>query len=107
MAGMYTLMAFIVAQRRHEVGLRCALGAQPGRLVMGIFGRALVPLVIGASAGCLVALLIDSSVQVEEVGGLTRERFGRHAQWFEEPGNVGEPCRLRRQLPQRPPHQPR
>ena len=69
MAGMYTLLAFIVAQRWREIGLRCALGAQPGRLVTGIFGRALVPLVIGASAGCLVALLIDSSIQVEEVGG--------------------------------------
>jgi putative ABC transport system permease protein len=69
MAGMYTLMAFIVAQRRREVGLRYALGAQPGRLVMGIFGRALVPLVIGASLGCVLALLIDSSIQVEEVGG--------------------------------------
>ena len=69
MAGMYTLMAFIVAQRWREIGLRCALGAQPGRLVMGIFGRSLVPLVIGAIAGCLVALLIDSSIQVEEVGG--------------------------------------
>ena len=69
MAGMYTLLAFIVAQRWREIGVRCALGAQPGRLVTGIFGRALVPLVIGASAGCLVALLIDSSIQVEEVGG--------------------------------------
>ena len=69
MAGMYTLLAFIVAQRWREIGLRCALGARPGRLVTGIFGRALVPLVIGASAGCLVALLIDSSIQVEEVGG--------------------------------------
>ena len=69
MAGMYTLLAFIVAQRWREIGLRCALGAQPGRLVTGIFGRALVPLVIGASAGCLVAFVIDSSIQVEEVGG--------------------------------------
>ena len=71
MAGIYTLMAFIVAQRRREVGLRCALGAQPARLVLGIFGRSLVPLAIGASAGCLLALLIDASVQVEDVGGVT------------------------------------
>ena len=71
MAGMYTLMAFIVAERRREVGLRCALGAQPGRLLMGIFGRSLVPLVIGASVGCLMAQLIGSSIQVEEVGGQT------------------------------------
>ena len=73
MAGMYTLMAFIVAQRWREVGLRRALGAPPGRLVMGIFGRSLVPLVIGASAGCLLALMIDSSVPVEEVGGQSIE----------------------------------
>ena len=45
--------------------------AQPGRLVTGIFGRALVPLAIGASVGCLLAFLIDSSIQVEEVGGLS------------------------------------
>ena len=69
MAGMYTLMAFIVAQRWREVGLRCALGAQPGRLVIGIFGRSLVPLAIGASAGCVLAFAIDSSIRVEEVGG--------------------------------------
>jgi putative ABC transport system permease protein len=70
MAGMYTLMAFIVSQRWREVGVRCALGAQPRRLVTDIFGRSLVPLVIGASLGCLMALLLDSSIQVEDVGGL-------------------------------------
>ena len=49
--------------------MRCALGAQPGRLVIGIFGRSLVPLAIGASAGCVLAFAIDSSIRVEEVGG--------------------------------------
>jgi putative ABC transport system permease protein len=71
MAGMYTLTAFIVAQRWREVGVRCALGAQPRRLVTELFGRSLMPLVIGAIVGCLMALLIDSSVQVEDVGGLS------------------------------------
>jgi putative ABC transport system permease protein len=70
MAGMYTLMAFIVSQRWREVGVRCALGAQPRRLVTDIFGGSLVPLVIGASLGCLMALLLDSSIHVEDVGGL-------------------------------------
>ena len=70
-AGLYTLMAFIVAQRWREVGVRCALGASPGRLVTEIFGRSLVPLVIGATVGCLMAFVIDSSVQVEDVGGLS------------------------------------
>ena len=30
-----------------------------------------MPLVIGASVGCLMALRIDSSIQVEDVGGLS------------------------------------
>ncbi len=69
MAGIYTLMAFTVAQRWREIGLRSALGAQPRRLVAEIFGRALVPVVAGAVVGGLVALLIDSSVQLTQVGG--------------------------------------
>lgn len=71
MAGLYTLMAFVVAQRRREIGVRCALGASPGRLMTDIFGRSLVPLAIGASVGSLLAFAINASVQVEDVGGLT------------------------------------
>lgn len=70
-AGLYTLMAFIVAQRWREIGVRCALGASPGRLVTDIFGRSLVPLAIGASVGSLLAFVINASVQVEDVGGLS------------------------------------
>jgi putative ABC transport system permease protein len=70
-AGLYTLMAFIVAQRWREIGVRCALGASPRRLVTDIFGRSLVPLAIGASVGSLLAFVINASVQVEDVGGLS------------------------------------
>lgn len=70
MAGMYALTAFIVAQRWREVGVRYALGARPGQLLLGIFGRSLVPLAIGGIVGCLLAFLIESSIQVEDVGGL-------------------------------------
>jgi putative ABC transport system permease protein len=69
MAGIYTLMAFIVARRWREIGLRSALGAQPSRLVVGIFGRAAVPLIIGAIVGCALALFIESSLPIEEAGG--------------------------------------
>jgi len=68
-AGLYTLIAFIVAQRWREIGLRAALGAQPRRIILGIFGRAIVPLVIGAIAGCIGALLLDSSLPIAEAGG--------------------------------------
>ena len=69
MAGMYTLMAFIVAQRWREIGVRSALGAQPSRLIVGIFGRALVPLMIGAVVGCAVALRLHSWIPIDEAGG--------------------------------------
>lgn len=68
-ADNYTLMAFTVAQRWREVGLRSTLGAQQRVLVMDIFGRALVPLVAGAVVGGLVAWLIDSKVELTQVGG--------------------------------------
>jgi putative ABC transport system permease protein len=69
MAGLYTLMTFIVAQRRREIGVRLALGAQPRRLLGGIFGRALVPLTIGASVGCALALRLHSWLPIAEAGG--------------------------------------
>ena len=69
MAGIYTLMAFIVAQRWREIGVRSALGAQPRRLLIGIFGRAAVPLLIGAIAGCAIALRVHSSLPIAEAGG--------------------------------------
>ena len=69
MAGNYTLMAFTVAQRWREIGLRSALGAPRRVLVTEIFGRALVPVVAGAVVGGLVALLIDSKVELTQVGG--------------------------------------
>lgn len=69
MAGIYTLMAFIVAQRWREIGVRAALGAQPRRLLMGIFGRAAVPLLIGAMAGCAIAIRLHSYLPIVEAGG--------------------------------------
>lgn len=59
-AGLYTLMTFIVAQRWREIGVRLALGAQPRRLLGGMFGRALVPLTLGAVVGCAMALRLHS-----------------------------------------------
>ena len=62
-------MTFIVAQRWREIGVRLALGAQPRRLLAGIFGRALVPLTLGASVGCAAALRLHSWLPIAEAGG--------------------------------------
>jgi hypothetical protein len=58
-AGIYTLMAFAVVQRRREIGIRSALGASPLRLVLGIFRQVLIPVSVGVALGGLTALLLD------------------------------------------------
>jgi ABC-type antimicrobial peptide transport system permease subunit len=69
MAGTYTLMTFIVSQRWREIGVRTALGAQPRRLLAGIFGRAAAPLLMGAAVGCLLAIRLNTWLPIAAAGG--------------------------------------
>ena len=58
-AGVYALMSFTVSQRRKEIGIRAALGADPQRILRSIFARAAVQLGCGIAAGIAAAVLID------------------------------------------------
>lgn len=58
-AGIYALMSFTVARRRKEIGIRAALGADPRRLLTGIFSRAAWQLGLGAALGMVGALAIE------------------------------------------------
>jgi putative ABC transport system permease protein len=69
-AGLYALTAFTVAQRRREIGIRSALGAQPGHLVAAVFKRAFLQIGAGSAAGMLAAYLVGRYVPIEQVGGL-------------------------------------
>jgi len=54
--GIYGVVAYSVAQRRQDIGIRIALGAQPGE-VNGLFmQQALVPVGIGMALGLVAAL---------------------------------------------------
>jgi predicted permease len=54
--GLYGVVAFAVAQRTREVGIRVALGAHPGEIV-GLFLRQALPIVLtGAALGTAAAL---------------------------------------------------
>jgi hypothetical protein len=61
-AGIHTLVAFAVAQRRREIGIRSALGAAPTRLLSDVFRRDLFPVVAGAVVGALLAIPVDKLI---------------------------------------------
>jgi putative ABC transport system permease protein len=58
-AGIYALMSITVSQRRKEIGIRTALGADPKRIVASIFSRALGQLAVGAALGMAAAVAIE------------------------------------------------
>ena len=68
-AGIYALMSVTVEQRRREIGIRTALGADPRRLLATIFARALAQLGIGAGVGMGVALLLETASTGELMAG--------------------------------------
>jgi putative ABC transport system permease protein len=69
-AGLYALMAFTVAQRRREIGIRSALGAQPGHLLTAVFRRAFWQIGAGSAVGMIAAYLAGRFVPIEQIGGL-------------------------------------
>jgi predicted permease len=55
-AGIYGLLAYAVAQRRREIGIRMALGAQPGQIGRMIGLQAILMAAVGAALGIAAAL---------------------------------------------------
>lgn len=59
LAGVYAVMSYSVARRRHEMGVRAALGARPGNLLAlvlrGSFRLALFGLILGLPAAFAVS----------------------------------------------------
>lgn len=68
-AGMYALMSFTVNQRRREIGLRSALGAQPLQLLAGAFRKPVRQIAAGAAMGLLAAYLVGRVIPIEDLGG--------------------------------------
>ena len=56
--GIHSLMSFTVARRTREIGIRAALGASPGRIVRGIFSRAMLQISAGVVVGSGLAALL-------------------------------------------------
>jgi putative ABC transport system permease protein len=61
--GVYGVMAYSVAQRTREIGIRMALGAEGKDLLKLIVGQGLTLVVIGAGVGLLLSLAFTRLLQ--------------------------------------------
>lgn len=66
--GLYGVMAFVVARRKKELGIRLALGAQPGFVVWLVMREVLLLLAIGLAVGIPSALLLGRYVAAQLYG---------------------------------------
>lgn len=57
-AGLYGVLAYSVSQRTREIGVRVALGAEPGQLVRGVIRDALLLVLPGIGIGLIGSLAI-------------------------------------------------
>jgi putative ABC transport system permease protein len=61
-AGLYGVMAYLVAERTREIGVRMALGATPRQVVAMVLGQAGTMITIGVGIGVAGALLMSRAL---------------------------------------------
>jgi predicted permease len=62
--GLYSVMAYSVAQRSQEIGVRMALGAQPGHVLRMVVRQGLALAMAGLACGVLVAVAMARVVSL-------------------------------------------
>ena len=61
--GIYAVISYSVGQRRHEIGIRMALGASPGRLRTGILRQTISLAAIGLMTGTVASGLLTQTMK--------------------------------------------
>lgn len=63
MAGVFGVLAYSVAQRTQEIGVRVALGATPGGILKMVLGQGMVTVAIGLAIGLAGSLLLTRTMR--------------------------------------------
>jgi len=66
--GLYGVMAYTVAQRRREIGIRMALGAEPRKVIWMVMREVLLLVAIGVGAGVPASLALMRAVESQLYG---------------------------------------
>jgi putative ABC transport system permease protein len=61
-SGIGGMMALSVGERKHEIGVRLALGATPGRVIVAMMGQVLALIFAGLGSGFAIAWLMSASM---------------------------------------------
>jgi ABC-type antimicrobial peptide transport system permease subunit len=61
--GLYAVMNYSILQRRQEIGVRIALGADPGRIVRSLMKDAGALVFLGTAAGILIAAIATRALK--------------------------------------------
>jgi putative ABC transport system permease protein len=73
--GMYGLLAYLVGQRTHEIGIRMALGARRGEILRMIIRNTMLPIMAGIAIGFTLSLGLPSLFAASFTG------YHVHAAW--------------------------
>jgi putative ABC transport system permease protein len=60
--GVYGVIAYLVAQRTREIGIRLSLGASPYAIVRVVLGRTLMHVLVGLAMGLALGWVLSSSL---------------------------------------------
>lgn len=71
--GLYAVIAYLVAQRRHEIGLRIALGASRADVIRMTVGQALQLTLIGSAIGMALAVALGRLMESAMLGITQRD----------------------------------
>jgi len=61
--GIYAVLSFVVTQRTQEIGVRVALGAEPGNVMRTVLSQGMKLYALGAALGLAAALALSRTLQ--------------------------------------------